>query len=264
MNIETRLDQTHQAMQADLEDEPARLGFYGALADAEVFMLLEEEAGPDSIKPEILDLEGDRFALVFDSEARLADFTKEPAPYAALPGRAVAAMLSGQKIGLGLNLGVAPSSILIPFEAMDWLMNTLAKTPAQDQMRVSAILPVDAATGALLPALTDKLHFAGGLVSAVYLARFEKVEGVASAVLGVLDAPGDSHDALARAAQEALIFTGIEDQPLDVVFWQSGSKEAALLCEIGVEITLPAPKPATEMRSVEAPGSDPNKPPNLR
>ena len=264
MSIETRLDQTHAAMQADTENEPARLGFYGALADAELFMLLEEEAGPDSIKPEILELEGDKFALVFDSEARLADFTKEPAPYAALPGRAVAAMLSGQTIGLGLNLGVAPSSILIPFEAMDWLKDTLDDAPTQDEARVTAIVPIDAATQALLPALTDKLRFAGGLVGAVFLARFEKAGGDMSAVLGVLDAPEDSHDALARAAQEALIFAGVEGQPLDVVFWQSGSKEATILREVGYEIPLRDPEPATKIFPLEAPGSDPNKPPNLR
>ena len=63
--------------------------------------------------------------LVFDREERLADFTGGIAPYAALPGRVIAGMLKGQGIGLGVNLGVAPSSMLLPPEAMDWLAETL-------------------------------------------------------------------------------------------------------------------------------------------
>ena len=124
---ETPLDHAHAAMQADLGDDAARLRFYERLADGELFLLLKEEAVGESLNLELFELDKDAFVLVFDREDRLAAFAEGPAPYGALPGRVIAEMLAGQNIGLGVNLGVAPSSILIPAEAMSWL----AETPGQ-------------------------------------------------------------------------------------------------------------------------------------
>ena len=73
--------------------------------------------------------------LVFDLEERLASFTGIPAPYAALPGRVIAGLLAGQGIGLGVNLGVAPSSMLLSPEAVDWLAQTLENGPVTLEAR---------------------------------------------------------------------------------------------------------------------------------
>ncbi len=74
---------------------------------------MSKEAEDDKIAPEVFDLSDHRFVLVFDTEARLSEFVGKPAPYAALSGRIIASMLADQEIGLGVNLEVAPSSILI-------------------------------------------------------------------------------------------------------------------------------------------------------
>ncbi len=110
----TDLDQAHAAMEAAPEDDAARLRFYERLADTELFMLLGAEAENDQITPELFEIEDQRFTLVFDREERLSQFVGRVAPYAGLPGRAVAQMLQGQGIGLALNLEVAPSAMLIP------------------------------------------------------------------------------------------------------------------------------------------------------
>ncbi len=118
----TDLDLAHAAMDAAPDDDIARLRFYERLADTELFLLLGAEAQGDQITPELFEIEDQRFALVFDREERLSEFTGRSAPYAACRAAALAQMLAGQGIGLALNLEVAPSAMLIPAEAVDWLV----------------------------------------------------------------------------------------------------------------------------------------------
>ena len=125
MTETTALDRAHAAMTAAPEDDGARLRFYERLADSELFMMLTKEVEDGNISPEMFDLADGTFVLLFDREERLAQFADRAVPYAALSGRVVAQMLAGQGIGLGLNLEVAPSSILIPAEAVSWLHQTL-------------------------------------------------------------------------------------------------------------------------------------------
>ena len=77
----------------------------------------------------------------FDREERLASFTGGIAPYAALPGRVIAGLLKGQGIGMGVNLGIAPSSMLLPPEAMDWLAETLDGGPEEVEAKPQEFLP---------------------------------------------------------------------------------------------------------------------------
>ena len=125
MSEETSLDIAHAAMEAAPNDDAARLRFYERLADNELFLLLTKEADGDQINPEIFDLCDASFVLVFDRIERLAQFVGKRAPYAALSGRVIAQMLAGQGIGLGVNLEVATSQMLIPPEAVSWLCDTL-------------------------------------------------------------------------------------------------------------------------------------------
>ena len=110
----TPLDEAHAAMEAAPQDDAARLRFYERLADGELLLVLEAPAQEDKVRPVLLSLDEGAFALVFDREDRLAAFSEKPADYVAASGRQVVAMLTGQNIGLGVNLGVAPSSTLLP------------------------------------------------------------------------------------------------------------------------------------------------------
>jgi len=261
---ETKLDVAHDAMQADPENDAARVAFYGRLADAELFVLLSDEPEkPSAISPEILDLEGDRFALVFDREERLTAFAKTAAPYAALPGRVIAGMLAGQGIGLGLNLGVAPSSILIPGEAMDWLQGALSESPEESHGRLQTLLPPDQTTRALLPVLRDKLANAGAVKARAWLANARFEDGRQGAVLGFADVPEASQTRLAHAAQEAVVFSDAKGD-LVTFFMAPGAAREAELAAVGVEIPLPKPPQPTISAPPPPPGSDANKPPNLK
>ncbi len=262
MTQPTRLDIAHAAMQAAPDDGAARLRFYEALSEGEIVLLLEREAEGDQISPRSFDVEGCEYVLAFDSEARLAQFAQGVVPHAMMPGRVLIAMLEGSGAGLGVNLDVAPSSILIPPEAVAWLAGVLADGPQGTEARVSAFRKPTGLPESLLRALDGRLARAAGLAHSAYLVGVTYEGGQAGHMLGFVDALPDAEGALARAVSEALKFSGIEAGLLDVSFFASQDTAAAHLARHGLRFDLPAPPRADAPRA--APGSDPGKPPILR
>ena len=135
--VETLLDAAYAAMQAEDADDEARRRFYERLTGTELFLLLDAEPVDDKISPHVFDLSDHSFVLVFDQEHRLSQFTGITSPYAALSGRVICQMLAPQGLGMGFNLDVAPSSILLPPEAVQWLAEMDA-TPEEITAKVQA------------------------------------------------------------------------------------------------------------------------------
>lgn len=263
MSVETLLDQAHRAMLADLDDDTARLQFYERLADDELFLLLTDEASGGELSPEVFELEADKYVLVFDREERLAEFVGEPAPYAAMPGRAIAALLAGRGIGLGVNLGVAPSSILIPEAAVGWLTETLSEAPEESEDRIAEIGEPLGYDPRLLTVLSRKLEGAGGLARCACLASVRYRDGREGLLLGFIAPVGGAEPALARAAHEALVFSGLEQERLDVGFFAEGDALGTALERVALVIDLPEPRQPEQFQP-SAPGMDPDKPPILK
>lgn len=259
----TPLDQAHAAMDAAPEDDRLRLTFYDRLAAGELFILLEVEAEGDRIRPAIFPVGGQRFALVFDREERLTAFSEGAAPYAALSGRALAALLAGQGIGLGVNLGVAPSSILIEAASVDWLAATLAEAPEEVEERPQEITPPANVPEPLLTALDARLAAAEGLARMAYLVGVVHAGGQRGHLIGFVDAVPGAEPALARAVGAALTFSGIEAGQLDVGFFRASDPMAARLARVGLRFDLPQ-APAAAADPGAAPGMDPDRPPRLR
>lgn len=257
----TDLDQAHAAMEAAPENDAARLQFYERLADTELFMLLGEEAVGQQITPELFEIEDQRFALIFDTEERLSDFVGRVAPYAGLPGRALAQMLAGQGIGLALNLEVASSAMLIPAEAVDWLVATLAHGPDETEARLTEVSAPGGLPEAVIAGLDRKLAIAAGLARFAYLAAATYEDGGRGHVLAFVDAVEGAEKALASAAGEALTFSGIEAGVMDVLFVRASDPLAAHLAKVGLRFDLPQPETP---HAPGAPGMDPAKPPKLR
>ncbi len=256
----TFLDAAHAAVTADPKNEALRLRFFERLADGEMVILLEREAEGQKLEPRVFDLEDGPVVLIFDREERLAAFSGGIAPYAALPGRVIAGMLKGQGIGLGVNLGVASSSMLLPPEAMDWLATALEAGPEAVQALPEEFVPPHVPE-ALVTALDAKLARAGGLAVAALLAGVVYQGGRRGHLLAVLDALPEAEGPLARAISEALVFSGVEAGELDVVFLASGTEAAAAMGRVGLRFDLPlADTPAAP----GAPGLDPARPPKLR
>lgn len=257
----TDLDQAHAAMEEAPEDDTARLRFYERLADTELFMLLGEEATGDQVTPALFDIEDQRFALVFDREERLSQFVGRVAPYAGLPGRTLVGMLGGQGIGLALNLDVAPSAMLIPAQAVDWLTATLSHGPDETEARLTEVSAPGGLPEIVIAGLDRKLATAAGLARFAYLAAATYDDGAQGHVLAFVDAVAGAEKALASAASEALTFSGIAAGVMDVLFVRASDPLAAHLAKVGLRFDLPQAK-APHVPG--APGMDPEKPPKLR
>lgn len=263
MSEETLLDLAHARMVADPQDDAARLRFYERLADAELYMMLAAEAGQEdeNVSPEVFDLGAERYVLVFDREERLARFAGQVSPYVALSGRAIAGMLQGQGLGLGVNLDVAPSSILLPQEAVTWLHTTLGNLPDEVEARIRQLHAPKGLPESLISALDTKLASAMGLAQCAYLAGVTYETGAQGHLLGFVEAIPAAQAALTRAAAEALTFSGIEAGAMDVAFFRASDAVTARLDRVGLRFDLPQPQTAAPRA---APGSDPASPPKLR
>ncbi|MBF9045974.1 SseB family protein [Rhodobacterales bacterium LSUCC0031] len=259
----TPLDQAHAAMADAPSDDAARLRFYDRLAGSELFLLLEAEAIGDRIRPQVFPVEAQDFVLVFDREERLTEFVGHQAPYAALSGRRLAEMLAGQAIGLGVNLGVAPSSILIEAASVDWLAATLAEAPEEVEEHPEEITAPLGLPDVLLHALDARLAAANGLARMAYLVGATYRGGRRGHLLAFVDPLPGAEPALARAAAAALTFSGVAAGSLDVGFFRAADPVSARLARVGLRFDLPA---AAEVAASPpaAPGMDPDLPPRLR
>ncbi len=258
----TPLDQAHAEMTETGEDA-ARLRFYERLADGELFLLLEQEPVDDAVTPRVFPLEEGPVVLVFDREDRLAEFAGAIVPYAALPGRVVVRQLAGQGVGIGLNLGVAPSAFLVPSDAVDWLATLLDRAPATIEARPERFIPPGDLPEILLRALDQKLARAAGLAGAALLAGVVYGGGHRGHVLALIGAVEGAQPALANAVGEALTFSGFDAGELDVVFLDADDPVLGQLASVALRFDLPEPA-ASEPGMPAAPGSDPARPPILR
>ncbi|MBR9762216.1 MAG: SseB family protein [Rhodobacteraceae bacterium] len=262
MSEETPLDRAHAAMEAAPADDNARLRFYERLADSELFLLLAGEAEGEAAAPELFPVEDVSFVLVFDREERLSAFTARPSPYAAMSGRAIVEQLAGQGVGLAVNLETS-SAILIPPEAVAWLAETIAHQPSEIEAQIEAFHPPAGLPEVLITALDQKLATARGLADCAFLAGTEDEAGRRSHMLAFIDAIPGAEPSLARAASEALTFSGIEAGEMDVGFFRASDVHAGALARVGLRFDLPKPPEPQELTRA-APGSDPGKPPILR
>lgn len=262
MDEVTPLDHAHLAMQAAPHDDLARLGFYERLADGELFLMLACEPAGEIIDPQVFPVEGAQYVLVFDRQERLAEFAGEIVPYVALSGRAIAAMLKGQGLGLAVNPGLAPSSILIPADAVTWLAETVAVPPTAEHDRPAELSSPHQIPEAVLKALNVKLAMAGGLAQAAWLVSVIYQSGRQGHLLGVVDAVPAAETALSKAVAEALIFSGVEAGEIDVAFFKNQDAICARLAKVGLRFDLP--QHSHQAGDPAAPGMDPEKPPRLR
>lgn len=257
----TPLDSAHDLMASAPDDDAARLAFYERLADSELYLLLEKEALGDQIEPRLFDTEDGRLLLAFDREHRLTDFAGGPAPYAAVSGRALTAMVAHQDIALGVNLGVAPSSIIIPPEALIWLNATLGESPAEVAETPERIDPPGRLPERLITGLDTKLAQAAGLARFAYLCAVTYRGGRQGHLLAIIDAIPGAEVPLASATREALVFSGLDAGEIDVAFFKASDPISAKLAKAGLRFDLPE---APEAVAPNAPGMDPDSPPRLK
>lgn len=257
------LDAAHHAM--DTGGEAEALAFWRAFADAELFLVLEEEGIGATITPRTFDLSSGPLLLVFDSEERLGTLSPDPVPYAALPGRVIAAQLAGQGLGLGLNLGSgAASETILPPASVDWLADMLSQAMPQETEGRIRRLAAPGLTRSLLGPLSALLP-PGSLAALAAVEYDTGARGHAFAVAGLEPA---REEGFARAVTEVLAFSGLDAASLDVFFVAPEAEILRRMAEAGQgfagpEVKTPVEAPG-QARSSRAPGMDPEKPPRLR
>lgn len=176
----TPLDRAHLAAAADGAAPDARARFYALLLESALFCPVEQASQTGPLKPLVFALEGGPVALAFDDDARMAGFFDAPTEYVTLPGRALTAALAQAGLGLGLNLGDAPSAMLLAAADVAWIAAEMGG--AVEAAAVAGALTVAAPLGAergLLAALADRIAAHPGMIAEAWLVR-----------LGVADAPG--------------------------------------------------------------------------
>lgn len=257
----TALDLAHAAMEAAPDDPLPRLRFYETLIDGELVLWLAADPAPGANPvPALFDTVDGRLALVFDSEERLASFAESAAPYAAMPGRTLIGMMRGQGIGLGLNLGVAPSSFLMSAASVDWLAQTLATAPLPASARPLSLAPPGLAPP-LIAALDRKLARAEGLAQFALLSAATWADKRSGHLLAVVGSREGAEETLARAIGEALIFAGQDQAALDIVFLAPDDPLVSRIARQALRFDLPTPQ---DPHNRVSPGSDPERPPRLR
>ncbi len=258
----TLLDQAHAAMEGSPDTDSARLRFFEQLAGSELYMMLTQEAEGEDISPEVFEVEGQSFVLVFDREARLAEFSGQEVPYVALSGRAVASMLAPAGLGIGLNLEVAPSSMLLPPDAVAWLAEMLQQAPDQVEAHAQEFHPPTGLPEVLLPVLDTRLASAGALADLAYLVGVTYEHGGKGHFLAFVDAVPGSERALAQMVSDVLRFSELEAAVLDVGFFRASDPVSARLARVGLRFDLPKPDTNVDVPGA-APGMDPARPPKL-
>lgn len=262
----TPLDAAHAASAAAPENDALRLALHGRLLEAELHLLLEAETDDDRLAPRVFALESGPVVLAFDRDDRLAGFLDstlgEPAPYAALTGRRLVTLLARKGLGLGVNLGVAPSEMLLPPEAIDWLAALAASRPERTEGAPRRFAPPPA-DPALESALAARLDGLDGLFEAAHLAAADLPDGP-RLMLALTGVPETAEPAVAAAVAETLRFLD-GAPPLDVTFLAPDAPALAAIAAVArvfhppVAAAAPAPDPARV-----GPGRDPDRPPILR
>ena len=82
-------------------------------------------------------------------------------------------------------------------------------------------------------------------------------------MLAFVDVAEGAEGALARAAGEALTFSGVEAGEMDVTFIAGSDPVVAVLARVGLRFDLAVPE-AKMAQQRKAPGGDPDAPPILR
>ena len=258
--MKTPLDIAFLEMQ---KDESAALGFYARFLEAELFLMLEAEVAGGQARPMIMETSDGALALVFDLEERMAEFGESASDYVALSGRRVAALLAGQGVSIGLNLGEAPSAMVLPPEAVQWMADSAVGEDEEIEAKPVEISKPAGVPEALITALDAKLANMAGVVAAAYLVSVAYADGAHGHMLALVNVPDPAKQGVSAALSEALRFSGVEAGRLDLAFLAPDDPHLDNFVRVGLgfeipELVLPkAPAPV-------APGMDPDKPPILR
>ena len=234
----TKLDELKKLADGSGHSGKSRFFFYEALIDTELYLLLEKELEGGVACPKLIETSEDKYALVFDTIARLVDFTEDSSPYLALTGRMVLPMLKEQKLGLGLNLNLAvPSEILLSSRDIDWLQNIVEQAPERLDEKITAFSK-PSIPFVVRDSLHKKLRYLSDFVTEAWTAEAIYLSGHKSQVIVFVDVNPLMHAALAKAVNEVLTFIPHDDKLIDVIFLKVDSAYLKKIRKVGASVNF--------------------------
>lgn len=245
----TPLDRAFAAAEAPGAAPDARVRFYGLLLETTLFLPVAPTADDSPIAPLTFALDDGPVALAFDDDARMAAFFEGPTDYVALPGRALIAALrdAPAPLGLGLNLGDAPSATLLDAETVRWLAAEMGGDAARaDLAGPLRAAPPAGATPGLMAALAERLREFPGLVQEARLVRLGPPEGPGRLTLLVLPAPAAARaaDGLAAALGRAAAPHAPTGETVEIGLLSPGHALLAAAQRQGADLLSPPPAAA--------------------
>lgn len=253
MTKDTPLDVAHRALIDPNASDQDHRNYYALLVAAELFVLLEAETD-DTFKPQLIEDDGQTYALAFDREDRLAAFLDSPQDYVAMSGRALVSALLDADLGLGINLGMEAATMLPP-GVLTWISEQITPEVEVHEALIDDLAAPSVASEALLETLSARLPILGGLADHAILAQHG-----GALLLAITDTPASARTSCAGAIAEALRLANI-DAELDSVFVATGDPLHVAISTVGLRFDIP--KQVQTGRVMQAPGSDPDKPPIL-
>lgn len=239
--------------------ERARRRFYALLLETPLFTPIHEPGAEDApLRPLVFEPSGGPVALGFDRDARLAAFFGRPTPFATLPGRALVAALAERGLGLGLNLGDAPSATVLDAAAIRWLAEQGGARLVEAEAEAGLVARAPAgAPEPLAAALAGGAEEMTGLLAELWLIRLARAGEARGRLVAVARAAPAARRAgpgvATRLGALAAPFAA-EDDPLDVALAEEG--EALLVAARAAGAPLhppPAPPQAPPPAAPEGP-----------
>jgi hypothetical protein len=183
----TPLDRAFLAAEAD---EAVRPRFYALLVETALFAPVTPMPEDAPVAPQVFALETGPVALAFDDDARMAAFFEAPTEYVTLPGRDLIAALADAGLGLGLNLGEAPSATLLDAATVRWIAAEMGgEAEAADLSGAVTVAAPAGAPRALIAGLAERVAQMPGLVAEAWLVGMTPEAGARSLAVLVLPGP---------------------------------------------------------------------------
>lgn len=222
-------------------DAPARARMLSRLADTRLIVALAAEPSGDEVDLRMFPLADGQVALACDTEDRLADFFGVPTPYAAMPGRVLAGLLSQAGAGLLVNPGHA-SEMMLDQAMLGWLQTALAAAPVEETAPLRLRAPAPATLADLAQPLAERLADLRGLVSGAALVGVGGTEITPNShLLLIAGAPTDDQPAIAKALAETLAFLPPQPGGVDLSFAETPPPAGALRFDMTIDAAPAAP-----------------------
>ena len=247
----TNIDRAHAAMTAGGETE--LISFYRSVADSELHIILEEANPTEVAEPRLQMLDGSQYVLAVDQKDRIFGLAGEGAPTSRIYGRDLFNLIRGRGIHVAINIGVAPSEMVIPDHAIDWICEMLDDdeekaldpavasaaeklVPATQNGKFKALLAPHNIPDTLLVMLNEKLHHVAKFIDTALLLRAEYVDRPSGFVIAFSGVEEAHREIVTVSVTEALVAARRNDLVLDIVFLQEDDPSLVRLSRLATHL----------------------------